>query len=218
MRELNCLAILFDLDGVLVDSGEKIQQHWTRWAQHHGIDPQAAVEAAHGRSSFLTVAFLAPHLDARAEAAKIEAEQGLDTNGMRRIEGAQELVASLRPGTWAIVTSGKRDTALARLQFAELPCPSVLITADDVTGMKPDPECYLEAAYRLAVPADRCLVVEDSLVGIQAARAAGMLVAGVAKTYPPDALVGSDLIAANLSDFVITEVHEPCRQYLVRLR
>jgi hypothetical protein len=73
------------------------------WRNYGGIDLKTAVEAAHGRSSVLTVALLASHLDATAEAARIEAEQGLDTIGMQRIAGAQELIASLRQGTWAVV-------------------------------------------------------------------------------------------------------------------
>jgi mannitol-1-/sugar-/sorbitol-6-phosphatase len=218
MKKLFCRAILFDLDGVLVDSGEKIQQHWSRWAVAHGINPHLAVEACHGRSSVQTVELLAPHLDAQSEAERLEAEQGMDTKGLQRIAGAYDLLTALPVNAWAVVTSGKKETALARLAFAGLPCPVVLITADDVSRMKPDPDGYMLAANRLGVPPEECLVVEDSLVGITAAKLAGMQVVAVAKTYPVEALADADLTAKFLLDLEITVALKPPNCFEVQLR
>jgi mannitol-1-/sugar-/sorbitol-6-phosphatase len=218
MTNLTCSAMLFDLDGILVDSLEKIQQHWSRWALAHGVDPQRAVEASHGRSSVQTVELLAPCLDARAEAEQIEAEQGKDTEGLQRIPGALEMVSALPQAAWAVVTSGKLETALARLAFGDLPRPTVLVTADDVSRMKPDPDGYLMAAHTLGVKPEECLVVEDSVVGIAAAKSAGMRVVAVAKTYPIEALSAADLIALSLSDLEITQDNHTSNRFHVHLR
>jgi phosphoglycolate phosphatase-like HAD superfamily hydrolase len=138
MTEWDCDAVLFDLDGVLVDSAMCVERHWRRWAAEHGLDGDDLMRFVHGRPTVETIRLVAPHLPAEAEAARLNASEAFDVDGVVAIPGAARLVRSLPPDTWAIATSGTRDTAVTRLRHTGLPRPSVLVTADDVTRGKPD--------------------------------------------------------------------------------
>jgi len=175
-------AVLFDLDGVLVHSAAAVERSWARWARRHGLDADRVVAACHGRPSVETIALHAPHLDAAAEAAALEAEQAGDTEGLTACRGAAELIGALDGAgvPWAVVTSGTRPLAAARLSAAGHRLPEVFVTADAVTRGKPDPEGYLAAARALGVSPGDCVVVEDAEPGARAGRAAGAAVIGVA--------------------------------------
>ena len=162
MHEFRCRAILFDLDGVLVDSTACIERHWTRWATQHGLDPALVIRAAHGRPTVETMREVAPHLAAEEETARLEAAEASDTGGVMAFSGAAELLRSLPEGSWAVATSGTRRTATNRLAQTGLPTPKVLVTADDIRQGKPHPEPYLLAAKGLGLAAEDCLVVEDA--------------------------------------------------------
>jgi sugar-phosphatase len=212
MRQLDCEAIIFDLDGVLIDSSAVIERSWRLWAGERGLDEAEVLRLTPGRRMIEVVRRLAPHLDAEAEARRLAAREAADTDGLREVEGAMGLTRSLPPGVWAVATSGSRATALARLRFAGLPVPEVLITADDVTRGKPDPQAYLLAAERLDRPPAGCVVVEDAPAGIQAARAAGMRVIAVATTHAPQVLAGADALVDCLLDIhVIVDGRRPGR-------
>ncbi len=200
MNWLTCQAVIFDLDGVLVDSTAVVERTWRRWAASRGLDFEAVMQVAHGRRAVETVRLAAPHLDTEAEAARLTAQEARETEGLVRIEGASQLVCSLPEGGWAVATSGTREIATTRLTFAGVPLPAVLITADDVERGKPDPRVYMLAAERLGVPSADCVVIEDAPAGIQGARAAEMPVIAVATTYPRQALQDADAVAACLSD------------------
>jgi sugar-phosphatase len=175
-------AVLFDLDGVLVDSSAVIDRVWRDWAARHRLAWDDVVPLLPGRRAYETVRLLTPHLDAASEGAELERVQAADLAGVRACSGAVALTEELsaRGLPWAIVTSGSRPTATVRLRATGFGVPDVLVTADDVTRGKPDPEGYLKAARRLGVPPEDCLVVEDAEVGVRAARAAGARVSGVA--------------------------------------
>jgi sugar-phosphatase len=111
------------------------------------------------------------------------AQQAADTGDVRPTPGAHAALAALPDDRWAIVTSGDRRLAKARIAAAGLPVPRVLVTSDDVRAGKPDPECYLLAAADLGAEPGRCLVVEDAPAGVAAGRAAGMAVLGLLTTY-----------------------------------
>jgi sugar-phosphatase len=182
---LSCAAILFDLDGVLVDSRLAVERAWRGWATARGLDAERIVGLLHGRRAIDVVRLVAPHLDAAAEKRTLIARELDDTDGVVAAPGAARLVATLPPAAWAIVTSGTRAIATARLERARLPIPDVLITADDVIDGKPHPEGYLRAAALRRVPPARCIVVEDAPAGVAAGRAADMTVIGVAPVAAP---------------------------------
>lgn len=183
VNELVCDALLFDLDGVLIDSSACIVRNWRVWAEPHGIDVAEIMKVAHGVRSVETIRQVAPYLDAEAEAARLTALEVADTDGVVAMPGAHALLSSLPADAWTIVTSGNADLAKARLQAVGLPIPAAMVTADDVTQGKPAPEPYLLGAQRLGVATDRCLVVEDAPAGIQAGRAAGIRVLGIGSTH-----------------------------------
>jgi sugar-phosphatase len=203
LMQLECAAILFDLDGVLIDSTESIMRHWGQWAQRHGLDLAEIMQVAHGRRTVETMRLVAPHLPAEEEARAFAAIESADTEGVVAIDGAAALVDPLPAEAWAIVTSGTRDVATARLRSLGLPVPRIMVTAEDVVNGKPDPEPYLAGAGRLGVPAEHCVVVEDSPPGLAAARAAGMRTVGVVSTHAYDDLVAATAIAWRLGDIRI---------------
>ncbi|MEF2976330.1 HAD-IA family hydrolase [Subtercola sp. YIM 133946] len=177
-------AVLFDLDGTLIDSTPAVLRSWRRLAQEYTFDP-AEVQTNHGQPArALLERLLAPEL-VPAAALRIEQLESADTGGVAATPGATELFASLPDPARAIVTSGTRLIATSRLAAAGFPLPAVFVTADDITRGKPDPEPYLLAATRLGVDPARCLVVEDAPAGIRSARAAGCSVLAVSGTADP---------------------------------
>lgn len=203
VRSFRCRAILFDLDGVLVDSAERIEKTWREWATRHRLDPEYVISMAHGRRTIETVRLVAPELSTDAELATMEQSEATNPDGVYEIAGARELLQLLPVGAWAVVTSGIRAVAEFRLRHTGLPSPTVMICADDITRGKPDPEGYLTAADRLGSSAEDCVVIEDAPAGIEAARAAGMRAIAIATTYPPDQLRSADAVIARLADMSV---------------
>jgi sugar-phosphatase len=171
---LRCSAVLFDNDGVLVDSDASVVRAWSAWARAHGLDPDEVVPMVHGRKSRETVAILIPGDRQAAALADIDQREVDDARHVTPLPGALDLLASMPVGAWAIVTSATRPLGTARLTAAGLPTPAALVTADDVSAGKPHPEGYLAAAALLGVEPQHAAVVEDSGAGIRAARAAGV--------------------------------------------
>ena len=194
MPIFSCSAILFDLDGVLVDSTRAVDREWRLWAQRKGLDGDAIMAIAHGVRTVEVIQRVAPHLDAEVEARLIEDEEAGDQDGVLVMPGAADLLQSIPAGRWGVVTSGSRPLASSRLRFCGLPVPEVLVTSDDVINGKPHPEPYLKGAARLRVNPAECLAVEDAPAGIQSARTAGMKVIGMASTYSADALHDADFV------------------------
>jgi sugar-phosphatase len=200
---LTCEALLFDLDGVLVDSTACIEHTWRTWAARHGLDGDALVRTAHGRYALETVRLVAPHLDARAELAALAAHEARATEGVFEVPGARELLAGLPSNRWAVVTSGVRPVAEHRLRYVGLPTPAVMVCADEITRGKPDPEGYLTAAARLGIAPAACVVVEDAPAGLEAARAGGMRAIALATTYRAEELRGADAVAHALDELKV---------------
>jgi sugar-phosphatase len=191
-------AVLFDLDGVLVESREATERVWLDWASKNGIEVEELRSAMHGVRSVEVVAALRPELDAAAEGARIEGAQVRDVAGVSAIRGAAEALLALREECVAVVTSATRPLAAARLRAARLSPPAVMVNAEDVARGKPDPEGYLTAARRLGVDPSEALVVEDAPAGIEAGRAAGAAVVGVTSTHPPSELGEADVVIPSL--------------------
>jgi sugar-phosphatase len=182
---LECAAVLFDLDGVLVDSLGVTERILREWAASHGVDGDHAVELSHGRRDVDLVALLAPQLDAQAEAAWIVGREERAVAGITAMPGASDLLGALPPQQWAVVTSGVRTVARGRIAAAGLPEPVRLVAAEDVDRGKPDPQPYLRGADLLGVAPERCVVVEDAMSGVRAAAAAGMACVGVGAQVEP---------------------------------
>ncbi|MGB2677112.1 MAG: HAD-IA family hydrolase [Candidatus Acidiferrum sp.] len=203
MRELVCDAVLFDLDGTLVDSAKVIERLWAEWAARHSLNVVDILAISHGRRAEETMRLMAPHLPTlKEEAAARLREEERQSEGLVAVAGAKTLLSSIPQTRWAIVTSCTQKLAEVRLQSVGLPVPAVMISQESVPRGKPHPEGYLEAARILGWAPRNCLVVEDAPLGVEAGRAAGMRVLGVTTTFPADQL-SADLSVADLTEMAI---------------
>lgn len=198
-----CDAVIFDLDGVLIDSRAMIESRWRSWAEEHEIPFEEVESVYHGRPSVEVIREVAPHLDAEAEANKRRTQDSRDLDQLECFPGAKSLLKSVPGGRWTIATSGTYRTASARLDAVGLPEPETLVTADDVERGKPAPDPYTLAAERLDTPPDRCVVFEDAPVGVESASRAGAFVIGVSATTTPDALEHADTVVSSLEDVTV---------------
>lgn len=183
-----CDAILFDLDGTLVDSNESVVEQWRRFATRHGLQLADILAVSHGRQTGETMRIVAPGIDVEEEVKRHHREEVENCDAVLPVRGAPELLSALRDDQWAVVTACPRPLAEARIRASGLPFPANLISAELVSRGKPDPDGFLLAAQRLGVAPSRCLVLEDAHTGIEAGLAAGMAVIGVATTFPRDQL------------------------------
>ena len=208
MTRITCSALLFDLDGVLIDSTPAVTRVWTRWAIAHGFDPDDVVKKAHGRPSVATIRDYLPHADHEGENRKVERSEIEDLDGVVTLPGARELLSALPPNRWTIVTSCTRPLAEVRLRVANLPIPGRLITCDDVQNGKPDPEPYLKGASLLGVSATDCIVMEDVPAGIRAGKTAGARVIACRTTVSESELkgAGADWIVEGCGSITLARV------------
>lgn len=209
MVELTCEGLLFDLDGVLVDSTPAVARVWSKWALAHGFDPEETVRKAHGRPSIATIRDLLPGSDYVKENEVVLRGEIEDTEGVDPLPGARELLESVSPSHWALVTSCARELAEVRLKAAGLPVPKNMITSDDVRNGKPDPEPYLKGAALLGPPASRCVVFEDAPAGVRAGKSAGALVIALRTTAEDHELerAGADWVIGGYSQLKLNAVN-----------
>ena len=202
MVTIRCGALLFDLDGVLIDSTPAVARVWHRWAVEHGFDPETVVRMAHGRPSRSTIRELLPDADIDREDCEVERREIEDLDGVVLLPGARQLLNTLPSERWTIATSCTRPLAEVRLRTAGLPSPKTLITSSDVKIGKPDPEPYLKAAANLGFAASDCIVVEDAPAGVRAGKAAGARVIALLTTMIRHDLeeAGADWIVQNCAD------------------
>ena len=204
VRTFECEAILFDLDGVLVDSTAVVVRTWRDWAQDRGLDAERILEVAHGRRAAEVVQLFAPNLDADSEARELERIEAKDLDGVLEIEGARELLSSLPTDGWTVVTSGTRVLASSRMEHVGLPLPERFVSADDVENGKPHPEAYLKGAEVLGLRPEACVVIEDAPSGVSSAKSAGMRVIAVGTTYREDDLREADAVVSSLTHIQAT--------------
>ncbi len=169
-------GVLFDCDGVLVESDASVAAAWSRWAVQYGFEPTIVGDIVHGRRASDTVTLLidAEQHDPAQALADINAYEVAGAASVTAIPGAIALAGAIDDGRWAVVTSGNRVLAAARLAAAGIPSAAVVVTADDVTEGKPHPEGYRSAARLIGLPPARTVVLEDATAGVLAARAAGV--------------------------------------------
>lgn len=201
--ELLCDAVLFDLDGTLVDSAKVVERLWAEWAARHSLNVHDILAISHGRRAEETMRLMAPHLPTlQEEAAARLHEEEQQSEGLVAVAGAKTLLNSIPQDRWAVVTSCTQKLAEVRLRCVGLPVPAVMISQESVPRGKPHPDGFLEAARILGWAPRNCLVVEDAPVGVEAGRAAGMRVLGVTTTFPADRL-SADLSVADLTEVAI---------------
>ncbi|HVA64975.1 MAG TPA: HAD-IA family hydrolase [Terriglobales bacterium] len=208
--EILCSGVLFDMDGVLLDSTPAVARVWRWWAGRHGLPADEVVHRAHGRPSLATVRdYLPGAADHAAENLEIEQREIADVAGIQALPGARELLAALPLERWAIVTSCTLPLAEARFAAGGLPRPRWLVTADDVVAGKPAPDPYLQGAALLGCPPSECLVVEDVAAGVVAGKAAGARVLGLTTTVGAAELraAGADWVASSLASVRLRAVH-----------
>jgi sugar-phosphatase len=210
MTEIRCIGVLFDLDGVLVDSTPAVRRVWRQWALEHGFDPEEVVARVHGRPSLATVREYLPNADHAAQNREIERREMQDADGIITLPGARELLLQLPAKRWTIATSCTRSLAEVRLRAAGLPVPERIVTSTDVTLGKPHPEPFLKAATKLGFPASECVVVEDVPAGIRAGKAAGARVIAFRTTVEEAELrrAGADFILNNCADVSVAHNSE----------
>ena len=202
MTEIRCAALLFDLDGVLIDSTPAVARVWRHWAIERGFDPDEVVARAHGRPSLTTVGEYLPDADHEAENHEIERREIEDLEGVVPLPGALALLGSLPTDRWTIVTSCTRPLAEVRIKAAGLPLPEKMITSNDITHGKPHPEPFLKGAAVLGFPAAQCVVFEDVPAGVRSGKAAGARVIAFTTTFQESALrdAGADWVLRNCTD------------------
>ena len=200
----NYAAVLFDMDGTLLDSTACIEGIWRRWSARHGLDADTVMPHVHGRRSSETIAAVAPDLDVAAEDAAFQLEELGSLHGITRIAGAAELLAALeaRGQRWGVVTSAPRRLALAKIAHVGLPEPKWLVCAEDVANGKPHPAPYLAAAILMECAPDRLVAIEDAPAGIASARDAGMAVIALRTTHADAELAVADRIVDDLRDLL----------------
>ena len=190
-------GLLFDNDGVLVDSHEAARIGWEQWASEYAPNfnwdtPENAGVRAEDKVRELVAAELFEIANDRIN----ELEQST-AHLTQPLPGAVELLTSLRAGTWTVCTSANANLGRARLAAAGIPVPAELVTGDDVARGKPFGDPYALGASRLGVPAAECVVFEDAAAGVESARAAGVgFVVGVSARALG---TGADVVVRDLS-------------------
>lgn len=203
-QPLRAKALIFDMDGTLLISAAVFERIWRRWGAENGIDAEAIIAVAHGRRMIDTVREVCPgHLDPEAVAADLAQQERDDVKGIHAIAGVNAFLAAIPADRWAIVTSADLDLCLIRLKAAGITPPAILITAEDVTKGKPDPQGYIEAARRLGFSPSETIVFEDAPAGIAAGKAAGAHVLVVASMLKPETL-GTDDWATDYAGLTLT--------------
>jgi mannitol-1-/sugar-/sorbitol-6-phosphatase len=199
--QIRCHALLFDMDGVLVDSTPAVARVWTAWANRYGLEPDQVVRQAHGRPSIATIRELLPSADHHAEDLAIQKAEIEDLEDVVALPGTIELLSALPADRFAVVTSATHALAVVRLRAAGFAIPKHLVTSSDIQRGKPDPEPYLRGAQILGLSPSDCMVIEDAPAGIQSGKAAGSRVLALRTTTADPALqtAGADWIVTDCS-------------------
>lgn len=205
MSELRCKAILFDMDGTLVDSTAIVERAWGNWAARHNLSLPDILAFSHGRPTISTLERFRPGHDHTSDLEELAQFEETETSGILAVPGAAEILSAMQNQNhpWALVTSAWRKLAETRVLAAGLPLPTVIVPIDEIQNGKPDPEGFLQAAAQLGIAPKDCVVFEDTRPGIDAGIRAGMQVVALLTTCPPEQLNHKPLIR----DFRDVQIH-----------
>lgn len=198
--QVRCRGLLFDMDGVLISSIGSVERTWSKWATHHGLDPEQTIKVVHGRRAMESLKMLRPDLDLEAEHRWIEDMEVEDTEGIETLGGVLKLLETLPDTYWTVVTSATNRLARVRLAAGKIPVPAKIVTADDVVNGKPDPEPYRKGAEILGFAPQDCIVVEDAASGVGAGKAAGSRVLATTFSHSIEQLKAADWVVESLED------------------
>lgn len=209
-------ALLFDMDGTLIDSRVVVEKIWKRWCEENDIDWHYVLPRLHGVRMMDSVRmFVKPGMDVDAVYERLYREEVEDVEDIVPIPGARELLAALPPESWTIVTSADTTLANARLGAAGIVPPPNMVTGEIVAHGKPDPEGYLLGARRMnAAPRDT-LVFEDAKAGIDAGLAAGARVIAIAGDHAGEVPANVERIT-DLTALRFDGMHGGCVRLIVR--
>ena len=205
-------AILFDMDGTLVDSTAIVEKVWGRFADEHGVSIADILRTSHGVKAHDTIRRHGPKgIDVDVAAADLAAFEIEQTDGLIEIPGAARFVEQVPEDGFALVTSAPNALARMRLERCGIRVPRVVVAADDVMHGKPHPEPYLTAAAALGFEPADCVVFEDAPAGIRSGLAAGMRVVVVGRVHNEvarglpriDDYTGASISQPDTADFVI---------------
>ena len=204
---VRCKAILFDMDGTLVDSTQVVEAAWGSWAARHNLPLKDVLSFSHGRPTIGTLEHFLPGRDHTDELKELAHFEETHTEGILAVLGAADVLHALqtRNHPWAVVTSAWRELAETRVVAAGLPLPTVIVPIDEIRNGKPDPEGFLRAAEQLGVEPEECVVFEDTRPGIDAGLRAGMQVVGLLTTYSSQQLQHRPLIRDFRDVEILTE-------------
>jgi len=197
-------GLLFDMDGVLISSIASATRCWKRWAKLYNVPNADNFVLPHGRPARDIVIMLRPDIDPDEGLRVIEDMEIEDVGDIEVLPGVRELLASLPPDRWTVVTSCTRRLLEARLRAAGLPEPPKLVSADDISKGKPDPEPYIRGAEALGFKPEDCIVVEDATSGVESGIAAGCRVLAVLSSTPRTELKAATWIARSLAVVKVT--------------
>lgn len=189
-------AVLFDMDGVLIDSSVAVREAYGAWARENGFAEEEVLEIVHGRRTIEVVTRFGFEDDPDAEADRLERRIAERATREHAIEASCDLYRALDPERLAVATSARKATTLSNLEVLGLEHPAVLVNGQDVADGKPAPDPYLLAAKRMGVEPVECVVIEDAPAGIEAGKSAGAHVVALTTTHRPDQLRTADQVVA----------------------
>jgi sugar-phosphatase len=192
---------LFDLDGTLIDSTPSVNRSWRQLAEEYELTIDLLAEG-HGQPAARVIASVFPPYLADEALARVIEIEAADMDGVVVLPGAESFLTAIPASLAAIVTSGTMLVAGNRIAASGITKPSTLITFDDVTNGKPDPEPFLLAASRLGLDPTQCVAFEDAPAGLAAARAAGCTTVGIVGTHEAHEL-DADLVVDGLYQLAV---------------